>query len=202
MRSILLTLLLITLFTRVSAQNEQDSFVIVTIEMKSSSRLHPFESDYWVIPLTLWKDSEEEVIPLYIGGFSQTDINECCISDTLIMFNPSTNESFEFKRSFLESLNALRNSVIKKRRKVQTVRKKWDGYKEGLSVYLTPIKGIFCLCEIKYKNDNSKSGYKGKIAIPFGQTEINPGFWDTQKFKEIRRFDFSALPFISLHTMQ
>lgn len=202
MRLLLSAIFLFVFCSKVNGQDESDSFVVVTVEMKTTSRLHPLEYDYWIIPVSMWNDFEEELLPLFIGGFSQTDINECCLLDTLILFNYSTDESFAFKESFVESLEYFRDLIIKERIKVQTVRKKWKGYKEELNIYLTPVSGVFCTCEKKHPDDDSKTGYTGRIAIPSSKLELNSGFKDTKKFKEMKRFDYSALPFISLHTMQ
>lgn len=204
MRLMLLVILFFASYSKVRAQDGEgpNSFVVVTIEMKTTSRLHPLEFDYWIIPVSMWNESGEELLPLFIGGFSQTDFNECCLSDTLTLFNYTTDESFEFKETFIESLEGFRELIVKERIKVQAIRKKWKGYKEDLYIYLTPVTGTFCTCEIKHLKDDSKIGYTGRIAVPLSKFDVYNGFEDTKKFKEMKRFDYSVLPFVSLHAMQ
>ena len=197
----MLNVLIITLCLKVNAQSEK-SFVIATIEKKTTSSLHPLEFDYWIVPESKWDESDNPFMPLYIDGFSKTDIDECCLNDTLILFNSTAEESFVFSESFEQSVGTLRSLIARERVKVLTVKKKWNDFKEEINVYLTPIKGVFCICELKHRDDNSKLGYYGKIAVPSNNFKINTKFWDTQKSKEIKRFDYTTLPFLSLQNMQ
>ena len=186
----------------IRAQSKPDSYVVVSIEKKTSSNLHPVEFDYWLIIRSEWNKSKDALVPLYIDGFSKTDVDECCLTDTLILFNASTNESFDFGDELEKSLSTLRALIVKERTNVQTIKKSWEGYKEEIKVYLTPIKGSFCICELKHKDDNAKIGYYGKAALPQNGFKIESDFWTSQESKGIRRYDFSELPFMSLQTMQ
>lgn len=201
MREVLTFVLLSAFGLTIHAQHKSDSYVIATIEKKTTSNLHPIEFDYWIISESMW-ESEEKFIPLYIDGFSQTDLDECCLSDTLTLFNMSSDESFDFQESFKKSVDELRSIVATKRQKIHTVKKKWKGYKEKINVYLTPVKGTFCICELRHIDDNTKLGYFGKTAVPLDSFAINEEFWESKNFKDIRRFDYTTLPFLSLQTIQ
>lgn len=182
---------------------DQDAFVVVTIEKKTSSALHPIEFDYWLISKSKWNKPDEAIIPLYIDGFSQTDVDECCLSDTLILFNSDSQESFVFQESFKKSLSELRDLISKTKLSVETLKKKWsDGYTEEISIFLTPIRGSFCICEIKHKDDNSKIGYSGKVAVPSGDFKSYKEFSNSKEFYSIKRYDYSKLPFLALYKMQ
>lgn len=201
MKMIFLTLLFALDLGAANAQSDQNLFVVITVEKTSTSSMHPFLTDYWIMPTV--SSSEEELIPLYIDGFSKTDIDECCVSDTLILFNFDSNENFSFDDSFKRSLANLRTIVAKKRQSVQSIKRKWsDGYRELVNIYITPIKGHFCICELKHKDGNENIGYIGKVAVPSGQFELYNDFYTTQEFRAIRRLDYSRLPFMSLQTIQ
>lgn len=201
MKTILTAILLSCFCVALNAQHVQDSYVIVTIEKKTSSKLHPLEFDYWIISESMWR-AEDPFLPLYIDGFSKTDMDECCLSGTLVLFNTSSEESFNFEDSYKRSTENLRSLVLDNKRKVLLVKKKWKGYKEQITVYLTPIKGTFCICELKHSSDNAKLGYIGNTAIPLEGFSNNVSFWQSDIFDGIGRFDYTTLPFLSLQKIQ
>ena len=103
MRNISLIIFLVCFNSTLYGQAERESFAILTIEKKSSSKLHPLTFDYWIISESMWR-SDKPFLPLFIDGFSKTDLDECCLTDTLTLFNPSKDESFDFKESYKEEL--------------------------------------------------------------------------------------------------
>lgn len=199
------TLLVILFFGACLAafgQAKEDIFIVVTIEKITSSNLHPKENDYWVIPKFLWNQSEKPIIPFYVDGFSRNDIDECCVSDSLVLFNYDSKENFVFEESFKTALRKLNTIIGKERKKVQTIRKKWNGYKEEINVYITPIKGKFCVCKLIHAQGNDKIGYEGQAAVPVSDFNFDPTFWMSPEAKQIERFDYSSLPFIALQKIQ
>lgn len=200
-------LLVITLSLAVlqlRSQDNEDKFVIVTIEKETDSKLHKSETDYWIVSLKLWKKSPEEaVLPLYLKGFSTTDFKECCTDKTLVLFNSTTEEIFEFATDFKHDQSTLVKLIAKERKRVQTIKKKWvTGYKEKITVYLTPISGKFCLCSIVHKDGSSKLGYEGQAAIPVSGFSHDSMFWSSQEARQVERFDYADLPFIALQKIQ
>lgn len=191
-------------FQTILYSQEANTYMIVVIEKQSSNRLHPKETDYWIIDVESWKNSNKKAIfPLYISGFSATDYKECCVDKNLILFNSTVNESFEYEKDLLKSIVELKKIIIDKREKVQTIHKKWvTGKKEKIIVFLTPINGNFCFCELSHPGGNEKIGYNGQTAIPLSGFTINSDFWKTKISQAIKDYDFSNLPFMSLHTMQ
>jgi hypothetical protein len=201
MRKLLVVLFLSTCLTTFG-QPKEDIFIIVTIERITSSDLHSKANDYWVIPKALWNESERPIIPFYLDGFSRNDIDECCISDSLVLFNYDSKESFVFEESFRVALGKLKDIMGKERKKVQTIKKKWNGYREEITVYLTPVKGRFCVCKLIHAQGNDKIGYEGQAAVPVSDFNFDPDFWLSTVAKQIERFDYGSLPFIALHKIQ
>jgi len=141
--------------------------------------------------------------PLYVSGFSNTDLNECLVDKKLILHNPTIEESFDYPRDFLKYQDYLIMIMDTKKKVVQTVLKKWkNGNRERIKVYLTPIKGEFCFCEISNKSGSLNIGYNNTIGMPISNFSFNSYFWNTSISKQIVKYDFSDLPFVSLHTME
>lgn len=204
MRNLLYTVLILIVFVvSLSAQNKS-KYAILTIEKKSSSKLHKNQVDYWIVDIESWKNSDKKAVsPLYISGFSATDYNECCTNENLILFNVTVKESFDYKEGLLESQSKLKEIIANYRKKIQTVKKKWTiGKTERIKVYLTPIVGSFCFCKLTHKDDDSKIGYQGQAAIPVSNFIYDDSFWKSELSEGIQKYDYSSLPFLSLHTMQ
>lgn len=187
----------------IKAQN-QEKFVLITIETKAKKGLHKTQIDYWVVSLNKYKDpNEKPFFPLYISGFSATDYNECCNNKNLILFNVTSQESFEYENQLLDVQKKLIDLIKIKRRKIQSIEKKWlFGNKITVNVYMTPITGDFCFCELSHNNDNSELTYVGQVAVPKSGYNYNSDFWSSELYKAIQKYDFGNLPFVSLHTMQ
>lgn len=203
MKKLLYTILIILFSVNIYAQSVKE-YVIVTIERQSNSSVHQSETDYWITDIESWKSSKEEVLyPLYLSGFTATDYDECCINKNLILFNVTSKESFDYKEGLLDSLKKLEKIISNNRKKVQTVKKKWKtGKKENICIYLTPISGNFCFCKLSHKDDNSKIGYDGSASIPVSDFNYDNNFWESKISKGIMEFDYTSLPFLSLHTLQ
>lgn len=201
MRVLIFIIFLIFSFAECKAQNKVDDFVIVTIEKETTSKLHPSEIDYWIISRYLWKNySKDAIVPLYMYGFSLADFKECVDGDSLILYNYSRDESFNFDTRYREELDYLVKIVKENRKKVQTIKKKWEeGYKEEIEVFLTPISGIFNFCSMVHADQRSMPEYAKKIGMPVSNFKYDFSFWDSQDFKELKRFDYTELEFVSLH---
>lgn len=185
-----------------NSQNYEE-LLIISIEVEKNKGLHKIQNDYWVVSINSWTNpNEKSLYPFNIEGFSATDLDECCIDKELILFNPTTSESFDFEDGFLQSQNNLLSLVKENRTKVQTINKKWkSGIREKITIYVTPVNGIFCTCEVKHKNEHIDIGFEGEILMPISDFEYNPIFLKSDLYKNIIKYDFSELPFLSLHTM-
>ena len=201
---LLLVIVLSLMALQLRSQDIEDKFVVVTIEKETDSKLHKRETDYWIVSLKLWEKSPEEaVLPLYLVGFSSTDFKECCTDKSLILFNSTTEETFEFAEDFKNDQNTLIKLIAKERKRVQTIKKKWvTGYKERVTIYLTPINGKFCLCSVVHKDGGSKLGYEGQAAMPVSGFSYDSTFWSSKEARQIERFDYADLPFIALQNIQ
>jgi len=156
---ILVTLLFHT--ANIKAQNK-NQFVIITIEKQSNKGLHKKEINYWIISVKSWINSDNKSLsPIYLTGFSATDYKECTINKNLILYNVTVNESYDFKEGVLKGHDYLLKLIKQNRKKVQTVKKNWgSGSKESIKIYLTPIKGDFCYCNVTHRNEGIDLGYK------------------------------------------
>ena len=198
MKYILVILLFNTLIANAQSNND---FAVITIETQSKKGNHKNQIDYWLVSLDLYvKPSENAFFPLYLTGFSVTDFNECCNDKNLTLFNVSTEESFEYDKSFIDSQKLLISMIKDNRKKIQGVKKDWtSGDKQRINIYITPVSGTFCFCKI---SNGSKIGYNDEIAMPVSSFEYNPSFWKSDIYKGVRKYDFSTLPFLSLNTIQ
>lgn len=199
MRSLLLIILLFSFCFEIKGQGEQGTFVIVKIEKKTSSDLHPYAIDYWMVSRDLWKEySSQAIVPIYLYGFSRTDYNECSQDNKLVLYNYTKDEVFDFESGYEESQKRLLALIKENSREVQTVNKKWKGYKERIKISLTPINGKFCFCQMVHNDGRQMPEYAKKIGMPASDFNYDPSFWESQEFKEIRRFDYTELDFVSL----
>lgn len=187
--------------TNIYAQSDNEKFIVVTIENKSDEGLHKRETNYWLISLKNYVNSNEQSFyPLYTSGFSVNDYNECSKNNNLIFFNTSEKEDFNFEGELKNSQKELLHVIENKRIKVQEVRKKWiTGKKTSVTVFLTPVTGKFCYCEFSGIRDMD---YKEKISLPISDFEYDSKSENSELFKAIRKFDFSNLPSINLEKME
>lgn len=199
MKPLLYIILLFALSFEIEAQ-EKGAFVIVTIEKKTSSNLHPYATDYWIVSRDLWKEyADDAIVPIYIEGFSLTDYNECSQDGKLVLHNYTKDELFDFEPAYEKSQHHLLTLIKENSQEVQSISKKWKSkYKEKIKVSLTPVNGIFCFCPMVHVDGRSMLEYAKKIAMPISDFSYDPTFWSSQEFKEIRRFDYSELDFVSL----
>ncbi len=201
MKSILFVILSFVLSCEIVAQNKVETFVIVTIEKKTNGNLHPYQVDYWIISRDLWKEeSKVAAVPAYLYGFSTTDYNECNQNGSLVLYNHTANEQFDFEPDYVRAQNKLLNMIKEYSRKVQTVNKKWkSGHKERITISITPINGVFCFCPMVHRDGRDMPEYAKKIGMPVANFSYDSSFWLSQEFKEMERFDYSEFEFVSLH---
>jgi len=204
MKKIFLILLFITLGNEFLYSQNSDSYVIISIDKKTSEGFHKEQFDSWIIKINEWKEIDKKAIyPFMINGYTRTDYNECCKENELVFFNYTKNEKVKLDAESLSSRDNLEKIIRDKKRRVQVIRKKWkSGKKQKIMVYLTPVKGDFCFCSLKHSNPNVELGYKGQIALPKSNFYYNNEFWDQEISKGIIKYDYTDLPFLSLQTIQ
>ena len=202
MRNLLYIALTMLLSSSIYGQSKK--YAIVTIEKNINESIHTSQTDYWIVDLSSWEDeSQEAILPLYLEGFSATDYKECCSNKNLILFNATSNESFDYEKGVLDSQKKLMQIIADKRKKAQTIKNKWSsGKREVIKVYLTPVTGNFCFCELTHKDNNAKIGYEGQILVPVSDFSYEPNFWESKLASGIQKFDFGELLFLSLQTIQ
>lgn len=173
-----------------------EDYLVVTIVQEKKKGNHKLLTDYWLISLDKWKQSQaNDLVPLYMYGLSDQDVVECT-SDELIFFNASSEETFlnsyAMKDKFLEL-------VTKERIKISTTINRKASGSTKTKVYFTRVRGVFIYC--KFKNLSfCPIGYCGnKIAMPV-QFEIMEV--EEKLVSRIKEYPFYTLPLVGLHTIQ
>lgn len=183
-------------------QDDENKLLIISIEKRTNRSVHKLEKNYWAIPQ--WEIEgalQEAILPLFIDGYSGTDLTECCQESSLTLFNYTKEEDFTLEDNY----EILENIIKKHGKKIQVAKKIWaGGAKEKIKVYITPVEGKFCVCEIldARDNTNAKVGYIGNIVVPFAGLSYAPQFWHSSLDLQIAQFDYLKLPFLQLHLIQ
>lgn len=187
------------------AQVESNNYVIVSIVKTTSSKLHPIARDYWLIDVEKWslESDKEALIPLYLYGYSYSDLVECVKNDTLVLYNTTKSDSFYLPSSLKRAQNTLRSLLNTKVITAQRIKKKWqNGYKETIKVILIPVIGSFKFCFMKHIKGPNVPEYFRQVAIPYLGFEYNEDLFVSSEFKSILSYDFSTLDFLSLQSLR
>ena len=181
------------------------NYLVITIEEETTSTVHGKRIDYWLLDVNNWvNDDENALVPLYLYGFSNIDFNECCGNDTLVLFNYSLEETyFQSENNQLQDQELNISNIRESRKKIQRVIKKWKNRKDKIEVFFTPVKGNFCFCTLKHTQGNTKAriGYDGIVALPISGIVLKKNTEKYTKMDVVMMFDYSELPFLSLHAI-
>jgi len=152
---------------------------------------------YWIIELDSIKRSDNIFYPLLITGFSKSNLENCCQGNEVDPFVlTSADTVFDLGSKYFKELKTLDKLLITYRKKTQQIIKKWIINKniEKISFYITPITGKFCSSTLA-KTGQFRTGYKGKIFLPFSSFKLNNDFWNSPKMVVFSTFDFSNFKF-------
>ena len=111
--------------------------------------------------------------------------------DPFLVFDDSR---YDLDENYLQGLSRLKSLIQAKRRKVQSIKKKWaNGQSIKISVYVTPIIGSFCSSEYHLLGQ-SRNGYGGLIYLPYlSDFQADESFWQSLEVDYLLSRDFSKI---------
>ena len=177
------------------SQEVFQKYVIITFEDIYNVAKYEKKNYYWIV-------SQDSIISynivlshLFIGGFSKTNLDDCRMG---VFFDPyiiTQNTNYNFDSIFYCNLTKLENILNKKKKKLQQIKKKWStGKKEIITIFATPIIGIFCSSDYHILGQQ-RYGYNKKIYLPVSSFLYSEEFWKSDKAKFILKYDLSKLNF-------
>jgi hypothetical protein len=122
-------------------------------------------------------------------------LENCCNGIDIDPFVSTPADSvFDLGHAYYDELELLDKLILSKRKKVEQIVKAWTikKNKETITYYLTPIKGRFCT-SVLANTRQWRSGYNGKIFIPYSSFEVNLDFWNSPQFPILANIDFEKL---------
>lgn len=168
-----------------------DSYIIITFKYDKTNDNHPVKNYYWILPTNSLQDINNfNFYPLYFDEFSNEDLKECKEKKDINIFTMQKGENFILDNSYTADINILKKIVEVNKKEVQKAIKKWNiGYKEKITVYITPVSGNFCSSNIaKYSSEDID--YEGIIYLPLSDFKPNPNFLNTEKGKLVEKLDY------------
>src|SRR5690606_21575384 len=168
-----------------------DSYIVITFKYDRTKDNHPAKDYYWISPLDSVKDVNNfNFYPLYFDVFSNQDLKECREQKNVNIFTMHKGEDFILEKSLTNNIATLKELVQLNKKKVQTVIKKWKaGYKEKITVYVTPVFGNFCSSNIA-EYSGKEIDYEGVIYLPLSNFKLNTGFFETKEGKLVEGLDY------------
>lgn len=176
---------------------ELNSYVILTVEDSFSKGFEGVKKYYWIIETDSIKSSTSVFYPLLLSGFSKANFENCCKGVDIDPFVLTPADSvFDIGSRYFKESEYLDKLIFSKRKKAQQVVKEWALTKsrEVVTFYLTPIKGRFCASGFA-KTGQWRTGYNGKIFIPYSSFEINSDFWNSTQLPILSTIDFANIKF-------
>lgn len=168
-----------------------DSYIIITFRYDRTKDNHPAKDYYWILPIDLIKDANNfNFYPLYFDEFSNEDLKECKEQKDVNIFTMHKGEDFILEKSLANNIDILKGLVQSNKKKVQTAVKKWKaGYKEKITVYITPVFGDFCSSNIA-EYSSKEIDYQGTIYLPLSNFKLNTDFFKTEDEKLVEKLDY------------
>ena len=176
-----------------SQDAESSGYVILSIEQTHTISQHGTRTYFWIIPVDSIKPNGSSTIArLFLSGFTADNLEDCCSGkpiDPSIVFG---NSSFTLETDYQLGLRSLMELVLKNRRKVQKIQKKWKDQTETIVVFATPVLGQFCSSDF-HEIGQHRTGYRGEVYIPKSSFRNYDMFWSSPKANNIVHHDFSTL---------
>ena len=184
-------------FYSLSSYSQEDTirnYIILTVEEDNSLSPHPIFRSFWIIP----EDSIDVVKPVFspllLWNYGKNDVDSSCAA---VPFDPHITLNAQTK--LLDSIQIQARTTIleliyKKRKRLLTVSKKWPSNSIKLNYYVSPVSGEFCT-SIFLGIGRQRTGYAGKLYIPFSDISFNNLFWKSPNAVKLENMDFSTFYF-------
>ena len=168
-----------------------DSYIIITFRYDRTKDNHPAKDYYWILPIDLIKDANNfNFYPLYFDEFSNEDLKECKQQKNVNIFTMDKREDFILEKFIIYNIDIIKRLVKLNKKKIKTAVKKWKaGYKEKITVYITPVFGNFCSSNIA-EYSSKEIDYEGVIYLPLSNFKLNTNFFKTEDVKLIEKLDY------------
>lgn len=193
----LLILVVLASYNTIAQNPEQSNYVILTVEDSFSRGFEGVKKYYWIIETDSIKSSNGVFYPLLLSNFSKANFENCCKGIDIDPFVLTQADSvFDMGSDYFKESESLSKLILSKRKKTQQIVKEWvfKKSKEIITFYITSIKGRFCSSGFA-KTGQWRTGYTGKIFIPYSSFELNLDFWKSTKLPILYNQDFASLKF-------
>ncbi len=185
----------IIFFNGYSQNSSLKSYVIITYEQKFSKGFEGIKRTFWVVPEDSISNMGSKFFPLLMSGYYKNDIDSCCLGKEIDPYFSSSVKENYLLIAQEKALDNLQTIVFDKRRKIQSITKKWSSDKqEQIIIYATSIYGTFCFSKFNFTGQN-RSGYLDLFYLPYSEIAVNDQFWNTTKGKLIMNLDFTKYNF-------
>lgn len=193
---VLFLILIIGFFENSFSQNQEVSmYVILTIEDTYKTSQHGTQTYFWIVAADSITSYQSTMSRLFMSDFALNNLEDCCAGKPIdpLVYDQSTN--FGLDSDYAASLKSFKELVLKNKRKVQKINKKWEsGQAETIVVYATPVLGQFCSSDF-HPIGQHRTGDHGRVYLPKSSFKYDEKFWSSTKANYILKQDFSMLDF-------
>ena len=178
-----------------SQVSNSEAYVIITIEDTYKISQHGTQTYFWIVPVDSIKSYNTTMSRLFLSDFTMNNLDDCCSGKAIDPFVYEQNSNFSIDATYSASLKNLKELVLKNKKKVQRIEKKWySNQNETIVVYATPVSGKFCSSDF-HPIGQHRTGYHGRVYVPKSSFAHSENFWSSLKANYILKQDFSALDF-------
>ena len=183
--------LLILLFP-IKGFTQEDKFVVLTFSVKDSYDKIVWEY-FWITPFD--SISTESSIPIKLTPFAADDSFEACLVDEKWQYATDMGGFIWYFKKLESDATFSQRLIYDNRKLLQRIKKKWElnGCRLDIKVYATPIKGNIHVCRQKYLEIGHNKTYY--LYYTEDRIEYWPGFWETDRAKEIMEIDYGYIEF-------
>lgn len=197
MRNIIIILVTFLVFN--SYGQENSDYVILTFVSETINGRHPARTDHWITKIDSISESNYSIplFPTYLNiEYSSDCLEDCCENKNIDLITSTTKTKYDFDEQHEVEQKSLLEIVNENKFLIQKIRLNWayDEYKrkELIKVYATPINGMFCECGIYGRSLWFADGQK-KVLLPNKNFSFINNFWNTDKGKFVKWFDYSKI---------
>ncbi len=171
------------------------SYVIITCEEKFAKSFEGIKRTFWIADEDSIFDTGTKFFPLLLSGYFKNDLDSCCLGKEIDPYYSSHEKENYLDTAQEKSLDILQTIIFAKRKKMQTIIKKWAyGNQAKVTIYATSIFGSFCFSKFNFIG-KKRSDYADLLYLPNSKIEENNRFWETLKSKRFMQLDFSRYNF-------
>jgi len=198
----ILTVLLTTSITSkniIAQEPKKNKYIVLTYEEKYQKSLHGIQKYFWVIPIDSIKNFDNKAYPLFLSGFSVSQLNNCKNGQDV---NPKIlsvkKGDYNFDSLWIINKDSLSQCINKSKKLLQTIKKTWTvGNKVIVKIYATPIIAELYSCRFS-ESGQQRYGYNGDIFIVDNFFQVDREFWESALKPFITKDDFSKIEFKKL----